>query len=147
MAVSFSFHLTLTLLYHLNESRVEKQKRRAIEEPSLVGPMGETLMMDVDLLTGANAWRGESSSSSELKVGNESKKERLSSFEVARKTYKRGKGHFIGIIRVHRTASSMEGYRNHVLDGRHWQISFVTSPTILSRKPLNGSAQKTSPVR
>lgn len=55
MAVSFSFLLTLTLLYHLNESRVEKQKRRAIEEPSLVGPMGETLMMDVDLLTGANA--------------------------------------------------------------------------------------------
>lgn len=54
-------------------------------------------MMDVDSFTGANVWRGDSIWSSDFEVGKGSKKQKLSSFEVASKTYKRGKEHFVSI--------------------------------------------------
>ena len=107
----------------LTKKIVAKNNKKAIERPGLVGPMGETLMMDMDPLTGADVWSVDSSSPSEAEVGRGVKKQRMSSLKVASKMYKRAWEHFVTIIEVHRTTTDMESTpergRNHVPNGRH----------------------------
>lgn len=110
--MSISHPLIAKLFWNANKRVVAKHKKKAMENPGLVGPMGEKLVTDVDPLSDTLVWRIDSSSSFEVEMGEGVKKRRNSSFEAASKMYKRAKKHIVALIEVHRTTTSMREFRS-----------------------------------
>lgn len=93
----YSSLLIVMALWNADEDLVMKNKKKAMERPGLVGPLGEMFVVDVDPLSDAIVWRIDSSSSSEAEVGKGRKRQKRSSFEAANKMYKRAKEHFAAL--------------------------------------------------
>ncbi len=126
MAVNLSSPLTVIVIWNANEYVVKKRKKKAMERPGLVGPMGEMLVMDIDPVSENVVYKVVSRPSSESGVGKRVKHRRRSSLEAANKMYKRLKKHLFAFERK-RTSSEVEPDANPV-------VSFVTGESCMSHK-------------
>ena len=106
MAVRLQFPIRVTLLWNAKKSVVAKHKKKAMERPGLVGPMGEMLVMDVDPASEKVVYRVDSASS-EAEVRKRVKERRRNSLVAASKICKRAKEHFVAIGELRRMTTSM----------------------------------------
>lgn len=82
-----------------------------MERPGLVGPMGETLVMDVDPESEMIVYRVHSNSSPGAQTGDGAKSRRRSSLEAASKMYKQAKELLVNFIQAHRKSTSTSAHR------------------------------------
>lgn len=106
MAVRFQSPLIVTLLSNADKVVVVKHKKKAMERPGLVGPMGEMLVMDVDPVSEKVVYRVESRASSEAEVRKRVRERRRSSLVAASNLYNRAKEHFVAISELRRMTTS-----------------------------------------
>ena len=104
----------MTVLWNANEGIVVEHDEKAMERPGLVGPMGETLVMDVDPVSEEIVYRVDYSLASEGGAGIGVKMRRRRSLEAASKIYKRAKEHIGAFIELHRVAMSMRAPRSNI---------------------------------
>ncbi len=113
MAVNLSSPLTVIVIWNANEDVVKKRKKKAMERPGLVGPMGEMLVMDVDPVSENVVYKVVSRPPSKSRVSKTVKHRRRSSLEAASELYKRLKKHLFAFERK-RTSSKVEPDPNPV---------------------------------